>query len=146
LGRYLTIGLTVVGIVVIAFLLAAAIFPAFRIAARDISIIIMAVMATVSTIILTIILIAILYAVRQINALSKDTIVPKLNEVLDTTRSIATTAQETAATAKTTTSFVAERVASPLIKLSGAVAGVAAAARVLARRSAATGDNGSHPS
>jgi hypothetical protein len=136
LGRYLTIGLAIVGVIVVAFLVAAAIFPGFRIASRDIAIIILAVMATISTIILTIILLAILYAVRQVNALSTQTIVPKLNEVLETTKSIANTAQETAVTARSTTSFVAERVASPLIKISGAVAGVSAAARVLARRSA----------
>lgn len=136
MGRYLTIGLAIVGIIVVAFLLGAALYEPFRIASRDIAIIILAVMATISTIILTIILLAILYAVRGINALSKNTIVPKLNEVLETTRNIANTAQETAVTAKSTTTFVAQRVASPLIKISGAVAGVSAAARVLARRSA----------
>lgn len=134
MGRWLTIGLTVVGVVVVAFLIAAAIFPNFRVASRDIAIIIMAVTQIIATIVLIIILLALLYAVRAINALSRDTIVPKLNDILETTKTITAQAQETATTVQGTTTFVAERVASPIIRLSGAMAGVRAAALALARR------------
>jgi hypothetical protein len=136
LQRWLTIGLVVIGLIVVAFIAAAAIFPGFRVAARDISIIIMMVVQTISAVIGIIILLAIWYAIRALRQVSTTTIVPKLDDILENTRTLTSSAQDTVNTARTTTTFVAERVASPLIRMSGAVAGVVAAARALARRDA----------
>jgi len=82
--------------------------------------------------------------VKTIQRLTQQEVVPKINtavvkvdELLDNTRTITARIRDSAETATTTTTFVAERVASPVIRLSSVVAGVRAAASSLAHR-----DNG----
>jgi hypothetical protein len=60
----------------------------------------------------------------------------KLNEVLDSTRSLASNVRDSASTATQTTAFIGERVVSPIIRISSLVTGVRAAATTLARRDA----------
>jgi hypothetical protein len=86
-------------------------------------------------------LLAVLYAVRAINRLAHDTVVPKidmltgkLDTVIDNTRSITSNVKDTTTTASATTVYIAEQVVSPIIRVTSLVAGVRAAARFLARR------------
>jgi hypothetical protein len=86
-------------------------------------------------------LVAILYAVFSIRSLAKDTVLPKVNQLtikvdqlLDSTRSITGNVKDTTSAVSTTTVYVAERVVSPVIRVSSLMAGVRAAAAFLARR------------
>jgi hypothetical protein len=58
----------------------------------------------------------------------------KLDELLDNTRAIVGNVRESSDTITTTTIYTAERVVTPIIRVSGLVAGVRAAASALARR------------
>jgi glucan phosphoethanolaminetransferase (alkaline phosphatase superfamily) len=141
LNRWIGIGLGIITLIVIAFLVAAAIFPAFREASRDIAIIILAVFQMVSAIITIVLLLALLYVAQQIHRVALTTVIPKIDaltvkvdEVVDQTRAIAGNAKETAVTVSSTTSYVSEQVVTPFIRISSLVAGVRAAAAFLARR------------
>jgi hypothetical protein len=141
LGKWIGIGLAVIGLFVVAFIVAGYMFPGFREATRDIAIVILAVLHMISVILTIALLLAILYAVTYIRRLTRDTIVPKvdalstkLDSVLETTRTITGNVQETTTTVSTTTVYMAERVVAPVIRVAGLLAGVRAAARFLARR------------
>ena len=82
-----------------------------------------------------------MYVVFAIRRITNETIVPKvdlltakLDGVMDNTRAITTNIKDTTASVGTTTSYVAEQVVSPVIRVSGLLAGVRAAATYLARR------------
>lgn len=95
--------------------------------ARDVSIVILAIFSMISTV-LTIVLISVLiYGVLALNSLASDTVVPKVSAALDQVK-------DTAVTAKNTSTYVAQGVVSPLIKISSVAAGVRAGAAALARR------------
>ncbi len=141
MGKWIGIGLAVVGLITIAFIVAAYLFPEFRVATRDIAIVILAVMQMIGAILMIAILLAIFYAVWTINRLARNTVLPKidtltgkLDQVIENTRSITANVKDTTASASTTTVYIAEQVVSPVIRVAGLLAGVRAAARFLARR------------
>jgi hypothetical protein len=141
LGKWIGIGLAIVGIIAVAFIVAAYLFPEFRIATRDIAIVILAVFQMIGAILTIALLLAVLYAVRTINRLARDTVLPKidtltgkLDHVIENTRTITGNVKDTTATASTTTVYIAEQVVSPVIRVASLVAGVRAAARFLAQR------------
>jgi hypothetical protein len=113
----------------------------FRVATRDIAVVIVAFFEIISTVLTAALLLAIIYAVRAINRTSQNTLIPridalaaKVDNLLDSGRTIAGNVQDTTATVSTTTSYVAEQVVSPFVRISGLVAGVRAAASYLANR------------
>ncbi len=139
--KWIGIGLAVIALITIAFIVAAYIFPDFRVATRDIAIVILAVFQMIGAILTAALLIGLLYAVLAIQRLTNNTIVPKidmltnkLDGVIDSTRAITTNIKDTTSTVGTTTTYVAEQVVSPVIRVSGLLAGVRAAATFLARR------------
>ena len=141
MGKWIGIGLAVVGIITIAVIVAAYLFPEFRVATRDIAIVILAVFQMIGAILTIALLLAVLYAVRSINRLAHNTVVPKietltgkLDHVIENTRTITGNVKDTTATASTTTVYIAEQVVAPVIRVASLVAGVRAAARFLARR------------
>jgi hypothetical protein len=141
--RWITIGIALIFVITIAFIVVSYLFPPFREATRDIAIVILAVFQMIASILTIVLLIGILYAVNAIQRLTRDTVLPKVdvavvkvNEVLDNTRTITTSLRDSTTTATNTTTYVAERVVSPIIRASSLVAGVRAAATTLARRGA----------
>ena len=139
--KWIGIGLAVIGVITIAFIVAAYIFPDFREATRDIAIVILAVFQMIGAILTAALLIALLYAVFAIRKLASETVLPKvellttkLDAVIDNTRSITGNVKDTTTSISTTTVYMAERVVSPVIRVSGLLAGVRAAATFLARR------------
>jgi len=86
-------------------------------------------------------LMALLWSVFVIKNLTTETVVPKidlltskLDDVIAQTQLIAGNVKDTTTTVNTTTTYVAERVVSPVIRVSGLLIGVRAAASFLARR------------
>ena len=148
--KWIGIGLGVVGLITIAFIVTAAIFPAFREASRDIAIVILAVFQMIGAILTIALLLAVLYAVNvirntanqlqlrvQTDVMPKiDALHGKLDQIIDTTQSITTNVKDTTTTVSTTTSYVAEQVVAPVIRVSSLMAGARAAATFLARRGA----------
>lgn len=139
--KWIGIGLGVIAVIAIAFIVAAYIFPDFRAATRDIAIVILAVFQMIGAILTAALLLAVLWAVLAVQRLANNTIVPKvdllaskLDGVIATTQSITTNIKDTTSTVGTTTTYVAEQVVSPVIRVAGLVAGVRAAATFLARR------------
>jgi amino acid transporter len=139
--KWTKIGAILLAIVFIAYTVVALFFPELREALRDIAIVILAVFMMIAAVLAIVILIAVLYAVQTTNRLIQETVVPKfeatsgkLDEVLDNTRAIVGNARDSASTVTTTTVFTAEQVVSPIIRVSGLMAGVRAAASALARR------------
>lgn len=143
--KWVGIGVGTLTVLLLAFIVGSAFAPAeFRAGTRDIFIVIVSVFQLISAILTVALLIALLYAVNQINKVAKMNVLPKvdeamvkLNEVLDSTRSLASNVRDSASTATQTTAFMAERVVSPIIRISSLVTGVRAAATTLARRDAA---------
>jgi hypothetical protein len=140
-GRWIGIGLAVITVLAIAFIVALYLFPEFRVATRDVAVVIAAFFQIISTILGAALLLAIIYAVRAISNLSQNTLVPridaltaKVDQLLDSGRTIAGNVQDTSATVSTTTSYVAEQVVSPFVRVAGLMAGVRAAASFLANR------------
>ncbi|NTW02392.1 MAG: hypothetical protein HGA19_14125 [Oscillochloris sp.] len=142
--KWVGIGVGTLTVLLLAFIVGSAFAPAeFRAGTRDIFIVIVSVFQLISAILTVALLIALLYAVNQINKVAKMNVLPKvdeamvkLNEVLDSTRSLAGNVRDSASTATQTTAFMAERVVSPIIRISSLVTGVRAAATTLARRDA----------
>ena len=139
--KWIITGVAVITVILIAFIVFAIIFPGFREASWQISVTILAVLQMIGAILTIALLFAVLYAVNAVNRIAKDTVVPKIdlvtnkvNELLDTTKTIAGNVRDATSTTTSTTTYVAERVVSPVIRVSGLVAGVRAAATTLARR------------
>jgi ABC-type protease/lipase transport system fused ATPase/permease subunit len=82
----------------------------------------------ISTLLMIALLAVLIYAVMALRTVASETVLPKVSQTLDQVK-------DTAATAKNTTTYVAQGVATPLIKISSVAAGVKAAAIALARRS-----------
>jgi hypothetical protein len=140
-GKWIGIGLAVLGIITIAFIVAGYIFPEWAANTRDIAVVILAVFQLISVILLIALLLAMLFTVFYIRRLARDTVLPEIRElrakidgVIENTQSIAGNVKDTTTSVSTTTSFVAERVVSPVIRVSGLLVGVRAAASFLARR------------
>jgi hypothetical protein len=150
LVKWIGIGLAIVFVFLIAFIAAAYIYPDFRVATRDIAIVLLAVLTMISIILTIALLLAILYAVTFIRRLTNDTVVPQISElktkldgVIENTREITGSVKDTTTTVSTTTVYIAEKAVSPIIRVAGLLAGVRAAGRYLARRDEAPDlDNG----
>lgn len=139
--KWLKIGAVVLSLIFIAYIVVAFMFPTVREALRDIAIVILAVLQMIAVALAVALLMAILYAVRYIHKATQETVMPeitkintKLDELLDNTRAIVGNVRESSDTITTTTIYTAERVVTPIIRVSGLVAGVRAAASALARR------------
>ena len=148
--KWIGIGLAVVVIILVAFIIAAYMFPEFRVATRDIAIILLAVLSMVSIVLTIALLFAIIYTVMYIRRLTNDTVVPqiidlkaKLDGVVANTHDITDNVKDTTTAVSTTTVYIAEKAVSPIIRIAGLLAGVRAAARYVARRDEAPElDNG----
>ena len=141
MGKWIGIGLAVLGIITIAFIVTGYIFPDWAANTRDIAIVILAVFQLISVILLIALLVALLWSVFAIKKLVVETILPKvdvltskLDGVIEHTQAITGNVKDTTTTVSTTTSYMAERVVSPVIRVSGLLIGVRAAASFLARR------------
>lgn len=141
MGRWIGIGLAIILVLSVVFIALLYIYPDFRVATRDVAVVIAAFFQIVTTLLTAALLLAIIYAVRAINNLSQNTLIPridaltnKVDQVLDNGRTIAGNVQDTASTVSTTTAYVAEQVVSPFVRIAGMMAGVRAAASYLANR------------
>lgn len=141
MGRWIGIGLAVILVLTVAFIAVLYMFPGFREATRDVAVVIAAFFQIVSTVLSAALLLALIYAVRSIQNLSQNTIVPKIDQLtakidqlIDSGRSIAGNVQDTSSTVSTTTTYVAEQVVTPFVRIAGVMAGVRAAASYLAGR------------
>lgn len=142
--RWIGIGLGVLLLLLIAAIVGLFLAPpGVREAIRDIFIIVLGFFTLISTVLSIAVIFALLYVMNRVDKLARGSVLPKLdeamakmNEVLESTKSLAGNAKDTAGTVAGTTSFVAERVVSPFIRVSSLVTGVAAAATTLARRDA----------
>lgn len=148
--KWIVIGLIALLAITIAFIVAATLFPDFRIISRDVAIVLLAVFGIIAFILVIVLLLGVLYAVKSIDRLTREAVLPKIDttivkvdEILENTRSITSSVRDSADTATTTTVFVAERVASPVIRVSSLVAGVKAAANTLAHRDSKPEQNSS---
>ena len=148
--KWIGIGLAVVVVILVAFIAAAYMFPEFRVATRDIAIIMLSVLTMISIILTIVLLLAIVYAVMYIRRLTNDTVVPqivdlkaRLDGVVANTHDITGNVKDTTTAVSTTTVYIAEKAVSPIIRVAGLLAGVRAAARYVARRDEAPEpDNG----
>ncbi len=142
--RWIGIGLGVLLLLLIAAIVGLFLAPpGVREAIRDIFIIVLGFFTLVSTVLSIAVIFALLYVMNRVDKLARGSVLPKLdeamakmNEVLESTKTLAGNAKDTAGTVAGTTNFVAERVVSPFIRVSSLVTGVAAAATTLARRDA----------
>jgi hypothetical protein len=140
-GKWIGIGLAVLGIILIGFIVAGYLFPDWARVTRDIAIVILAVFQLISVILMIALLLALLFAVFYIRRLARDTVLPEIRElrskldgVIESTQSIAGNVKETTSSVSTTTAYMAERIVSPVIRVSSLLVGVRAAASFLARR------------
>jgi hypothetical protein len=86
-------------------------------------------------------LLALMFTVFYIRRLARETVLPEIRElrakldgVIEQTQAIAGNVKDTTTTVSSTTSYMAERVVSPVIRVSSLLIGVRAAASFLARR------------
>jgi hypothetical protein len=142
--KWVAIAIGTAILLMIAFVVGMYLAPVnVREATRDIFIIILGLFQLLTVVLLTVLLFAVLYAVNQINKVASGSVLPKIdeamlkmNDVLDSTRTIAGSARDTVSNVSGSTTFVTERVVSPIIRLSSLFIGVRAAATSLARRDA----------
>jgi amino acid transporter len=126
-----------VGFIVAAVLLG----PEFRGAWRDVFIVILAALQLIGAILTIALLVGVMFMIHQLNKVAKTSVMPrvdeamlKLNDVLDSTRTLAENVRDSSSTAANTTTYVSERVISPVIRMSSLATGVRTAAQTLARR------------
>ncbi len=124
--KWLIIGGVVFAVLVIALVVLISVNNAWA-TARDVSVVILAIFEMISTLLMIALLAVLIYAVMAIRSLAMETVVPKVSQTLDQVK-------DTAVTAKNTSTYVAQGVVTPLIKISSVAAGVRAAAVALARR------------
>ena len=141
MGKWIGIGLAVLGIITIAFIVAGYIFPLWAANTRDIAIVILAVFQLISVILTIALLLALMFTVLYIRRLARETVIPEIRELrgkldglIDNTQTITGNFKETTTTVSSTTAYMAERVVSPVIRVSSLLIGVRAAASFLARR------------
>jgi predicted PurR-regulated permease PerM len=141
LSRWINIGLAILGILTVAFIGLLYWLPDFRTATRDVAVIILALFSMIGTILSIALLLSLVYTVQAINRTAQNSLIPridqlasKLDQVMDSGRQIAGNVQDTTSSVSTTTSYVAEQVVTPFVRLGGLLAGVRAAATYLARR------------
>ena len=141
--KWIIIGVAITAAFLVAFVVCAYIFPDFRVATRDIAIILLAVSALLAVIVALALLFAILYAVNKIRSVTTNTVIPQVNalqlkvdQILENVTAVSNSARTSVATVSTTTIYASEKVVAPIIKLTGLAAGVRAGATFLARRGA----------
>lgn len=141
--KWIVIGVAITAAFLVAFVVCAYIFPDFRVATRDIAIILLAVSALLAVIVALALLFAILYAVNKIRSVTTNTVIPQVNalqlkvdQILENVTAVSNSARTSVATVSTTTTYASEKVVAPIIKLTGLAAGVRAGATFLARRGA----------
>ena len=139
--KWIAIGFAAIIAIAIVYVIAAYNYPAFREATRDIAIVILAVFQIIGSILTVALLLALLYSMVALEKLATQTVLPKvdlltakLDEVIEQTQAIAGNVKDTTMTVSTTTSYIADRVVSPVIRVSSLLTGVRAAASFLARR------------
>ena len=139
--KWIAIGFAAIIAIAIVYVVAAYNYPAFREATRDIAIVILAVFQIIGSILTVALLLALLYSMVALEKLATQTVLPKvdlltakLDEVIEQTQAIAGNVKDTTMTVSTTTSYIADRVVSPVIRVSSLLTGVRAAASFLARR------------
>jgi hypothetical protein len=140
-GKWIGIGLAVLSILGIVFIGVLYWLPDFRVATRDVAIVILATFQLIGTMLTIAILFALFYAVQAMERAARLSLLPRLDslsakvdQLVDQTQSIAGKVQDTTAVVSGTTGYVAEQVVAPMIRASGLVAGVRAAIGYLARR------------
>jgi len=140
-GKWIGIGLAILGIILVAFVVAGYVFPEWAANTRDIAVVILAVFQLISVILMIALLLALMFTVFYIRRLARETVIPEIRElrakldgVIENTQAIAGNVKDTTTSVSTTTSYMAERVVSPVIRVSGLLVGVRAAASFLARR------------
>jgi hypothetical protein len=126
LKKWLIIGGVAAAVVILALIILISINDAWQTAAY-VSVVILAIFSLFSTLLAIALLGALLYAVLAIKDIATTSVMPKVGQTLDQVK-------DSASAAKNTTTYVAESVVSPLIKLSSLAAGVKVAASALARR------------
>jgi hypothetical protein len=126
LKKWLIIGGVVFAILIIGLIVLISLNNAWA-TARDVSVVILAIFEMISTLLMIALLGVLIYAVMALRTLASETLIPKVSQTLDQVK-------DSALTAKNTTTYVAEGVVTPLIKISSVAAGVKAAAVALARR------------
>ena len=104
--------------------------------ARDLAIIVLAIFHLISVTLLIALIGVLVVMVNELRNVAKETITPKVSDVLENVKGITDNAKTTTTTAKQTASYVAEGVVSPVIKAASLLAGVKAGAKALARRQA----------
>lgn len=142
--KWIGIGLGVLTLLLIAFIVGLFLVPVgVRESIRDIFVIVLGFFMLVTTVLTIAVLLGLLFTMSRIEKLARGNVLPKLdeamlkmNDVLESTKALATSAKETAGNAVGTTQFVSERVVSPIIRISSLFSGVRAAATSLARRDA----------
>jgi len=139
--KWIAIGFAAIIAIAIVYVIAAYNYPAFREATRDIAIVILAVFQIIGSILTVALLLALLYSMVALEKLATQTVLPKvdlltakLDDVIEQTQAIAGNVKDTTTTVSTTTSYIADRVVSPVIRVSSLLTGVRAAASFLARR------------
>ena len=139
--KWIAIGFAAIIAIAIVYVIAAYNYPAFREATRDIAIVILAIFQIIGSILTVALLLALLYSMVALEKLATQTVLPKvdlltakLDEVIEQTQAIAGNVKDTTTTVSTTTSYIADRVVSPVIRVSSLLTGVRAAASFLARR------------
>jgi len=139
--KWIAIGFAAIIAIAIVYVIAAYNYPAFREATRDIAIVILAIFQIIGSILTAALLMALLYSMVALEKLATQTVLPKvdlltakLDDVIEQTQAIAGNVKDTTTTVSTTTSYIADRVVSPVIRVSSLLIGVRAAASFLARR------------
>ena len=139
--KWIAIGFAAIIAIAIVYVVAAYNYPAFREATRDIAIVILAIFQIIGSILTAALLMALLYSMVALEKLATQTVLPKvdlltakLDDVIEQTQAIAGNVKDTTTTVSTTTSYIADRVVSPVIRVSSLLIGVRAAASFLARR------------
>lgn len=139
--KWIMIGVVVLLIIAIAFIIAMYMFPDFRVATRDVAVVILALFQLIGTLTSIAILFAVLYAVQAIDNMARQKLIPrveglslKVDQLVDQGQAVANKVVDTSSTVSTTTNYMAEQVVSPLIRVSSMLAGVRAAVTYLARR------------
>jgi hypothetical protein len=108
-GKWIGIGLAILAIIAIAFIGVLYWLPDFRVATRDVAVVILALFQLIGTILSIAILVAVLYAVRAMDRAARLSLLPRLDAL-------------------------STKVVAPVIRASGLLAGVRAAVTYLARR------------
>ncbi len=129
--KWLIIGGVVFAALIIGLIVLISVNDAWA-TARDVSVVILAIFEMISTLLMIALLAVLIYAIMALKSVATETLMPKVNQTLDQVR-------DTAVTAKNTSTYVAEGVVTPLIKISSIAAGVRTAAVALARRNKPSG-------